>query len=249
MTVAREWFGLRKDEPPDLERLIRQVRPAEDFLNLCAVPGQKRLSIAGRLVEVTSHQVPGTLSVDVSHHAQCGIAGELDHARADSSTAQDHLRFWRRTFRRASIWKTTLYSILLNVSHLVPSDIWRSKPGMQRTGSSLRTALSPAAHHRCTRVAHSQFGGLTDSLCLAAETALSDSRCTSIGSNFRCLIWKFTPVKSYLGLPLIAGDELVGTLEVGHLTPGVLGQADLDLVQLVSSQAAYSIRNAACVCR
>ena len=36
----------------------------------------------------------------------------------------------------------------------------------------------------------------------------------------------------------------MGTLEIGHLSAGVLGQHDYDLVQLVASQAAYSIRNA-----
>jgi GAF domain-containing protein len=33
-------------------------------------------------------------------------------------------------------------------------------------------------------------------------------------------------------------------LEIGHLSAGVLGQHDYDLVQLIASQAAYSIRNA-----
>ena len=53
-----------------------------------------------------------------------------------------------------------------------------------------------------------------------------------------------SPVQSYLGLPLIADQQLVGTLEIGHLSAGVLGQHDYDLVQLVAAQAAYSIRNA-----
>jgi len=45
--LTREWFGLREGEEPDLERLIRRARPAEDFLNLCARQGQKRLSVGG----------------------------------------------------------------------------------------------------------------------------------------------------------------------------------------------------------
>ena len=36
----------------------------------------------------------------------------------------------------------------------------------------------------------------------------------------------------------------MGMLEIGHATPGALGQHDLDLLELVSAQAAYSIRNA-----
>ena len=45
---ARDWFGLRDNDPADLERLLRRVRPADDFLDVCAVPGNKRLSLNGR---------------------------------------------------------------------------------------------------------------------------------------------------------------------------------------------------------
>src|SRR5215831_18354976 len=57
--LAREWFDLRPDEAPDLERLFRRVRPAEEFIDLCARQGQKRISISGQLVEANSYQVPG----------------------------------------------------------------------------------------------------------------------------------------------------------------------------------------------
>ncbi len=56
---AREWFGLREDEYPQLEKLSRAALPADDFLDLCAMRGRKRISIGGRLVEATSYPVPG----------------------------------------------------------------------------------------------------------------------------------------------------------------------------------------------
>jgi hypothetical protein len=36
--LAREWFGFRADELPDLERLFRRVRPLEEFIELCTRP-------------------------------------------------------------------------------------------------------------------------------------------------------------------------------------------------------------------
>ncbi|HEY6073420.1 MAG TPA: hypothetical protein VIV15_08540, partial [Anaerolineales bacterium] len=36
--MARQTFSLGEDEPAELERLTRRVRPVEDFLSLCAVP-------------------------------------------------------------------------------------------------------------------------------------------------------------------------------------------------------------------
>lgn len=51
-------------------------------------------------------------------------------------------------------------------------------------------------------------------------------------------------IQAYLGIPLIAGGELVGTLESGQLGGGTFGQHDLNLLFLVSGQAAVAIRNA-----
>src|SRR4030095_10525875 len=88
----------------------------------------------------------------------------------------------------------------------------------------------------------SQFGELTNALCnrqrslLIPDTRVPDPTLPKLNGS--------SPVQFYLGLPLIVDRQLVGTLEIGHLSAGVLGQHDYDLVQLVSSQAAYSIRNA-----
>ena len=51
-------------------------------------------------------------------------------------------------------------------------------------------------------------------------------------------------IQSYLGIPLMAGGELVGTLEAGQTGGGAFGQHDLDLLFLISGQAAVAIRNA-----
>src|SRR5258706_15063972 len=42
---ARAYFDLRESEPYDLERLARRVRPSDDFLDLCAAGGSKRVTI------------------------------------------------------------------------------------------------------------------------------------------------------------------------------------------------------------
>src|SRR3990172_9305721 len=57
--LARGSFGLNEEETGDLERLARRVRPSEEFLELCVVESQKRLSVNGRLMDATSYRVPG----------------------------------------------------------------------------------------------------------------------------------------------------------------------------------------------
>jgi hypothetical protein len=86
--LAREWFGLRADEPADLERLIRRARPAEDLFNLCARQGQKRLSVGGRLVEATSHQVPGPYPLMLITMRNVDLSKNLNEAGTDSSILQ-----------------------------------------------------------------------------------------------------------------------------------------------------------------
>src|SRR5215210_8751443 len=83
--LAREWFGLREGEHPDLERLIRRARPAEDFLNLCARQGEKRLSVGGRLVDATSYQVPGPYPVLLISMRNVELSASLNDASTDSS--------------------------------------------------------------------------------------------------------------------------------------------------------------------
>ncbi len=238
---AREWFGMRSEEPADLERLVRRARPAEDLLYLCARQGQKRLSVGGRLVEVTSYQVPGPYPLMLVTMRGVELSVSMDQSQTDSSILQIVTDFGRNISSSLDV-EETLHAILLNVSHLIPADLLEIK-----TWDASRQTLTPymlemSGSSRVTRPALSQFGELTNMLSarqkplLVPNTRIPDATIPEINGS--------SPVQSYLGLPLVADRELIGTLEIGHLSPGVLGQQDLDLLQLVSSQIAFSVRNA-----
>jgi hypothetical protein len=51
-------FGLQPEELPNLQRMLRRVRPEETLLSLCAREGKARFVINGRLVEAASHWLP-----------------------------------------------------------------------------------------------------------------------------------------------------------------------------------------------
>ncbi|MBN1873419.1 MAG: GAF domain-containing protein [Anaerolineae bacterium] len=51
-------------------------------------------------------------------------------------------------------------------------------------------------------------------------------------------------LRAYLGVPLIARGELVGTLEIAASVPGQLTMHDVELVELLGGQAAIAIENA-----
>ncbi|HZJ24370.1 MAG TPA: GAF domain-containing protein [Anaerolineales bacterium] len=238
--LGREWFGLRPDEPSDLERLIRRARPAEDLLNLCVHPGQKRLSIGGRLVEASSYQVPGPYPLMLITMRAVELSADLSNVGTDSSILKIVSDLGKNVSASLDL-EDTLYAILLNVSHLVPADLMEIKVWDASKQVLIPYMLEASGTARAVQAAHSQFGGLTNALSfrqkslLIPDTRVPDPSLPEWNGS--------SPVKSYLGLPLLADNQMVGTLEIGHLSPGVLGQHDLDLVQLISTQAAYAVRN------
>jgi PAS domain S-box-containing protein len=52
------------------------------------------------------------------------------------------------------------------------------------------------------------------------------------------------PIRAHTGVPLIIGNELVGTLELASYTPGTFTQASVATLQTVAAQAAVAIQNA-----
>ncbi|MBE9507380.1 MAG: GAF domain-containing protein, partial [Chloroflexi bacterium] len=52
------------------------------------------------------------------------------------------------------------------------------------------------------------------------------------------------PFKAYVGLPLLAGDELIGTLVLIHDRADAFDEEDLRLLEGLAGQAAVAIRNA-----
>ena len=70
--LGREWFGLRADEPSDLERLIRRARPGgRSVESLCPSGAKKTLhwgASGGGLLLSSA----GTISPYADHHACCG---------------------------------------------------------------------------------------------------------------------------------------------------------------------------------
>jgi GAF domain-containing protein len=239
--LAREWFGLHPNEPADLERLVRRARPAEELLNLFVIQGQKRLSVSGRLVEATSYQVPGQYPLMFVIMRSAELAANLEEAGSQSSILQIVSDFGRNVTSSLEL-EDTLHAILLNVSQLVPADLVEVKLFSESTQTLAAYTLESTGSSSLIKLPHSQFGGLTKLVhtsrkpLLISDTGASELSFPELGIG--------SPVQSYLGIPFIAGDQFVGTLEIGHSIAGGLGQHDHDLMQLVAAQAAFSIRNA-----
>jgi PAS domain S-box-containing protein len=243
-TPARTYFDLRENEPYDLERLARRVRPADDFLDLCAAPGSKRVTISGKLVEITSFEVPGAFPVMLVSFRSREVSATLEQGSGASEEILRVVTEFSQGVSTSLDLDKTVNAILEYVSRLVPSDVlelklWNAddrslKPYQFQgpSGLSTRTGL---------RELVSQFGGLTDQVISKRQPVLiTDARSQpELASG-----GELPSIQSYLGIPLVAGDEFIGVLESGQTGGGTFGSHDQDLLQLIAGQAAVALRNA-----
>ena len=241
--LARTFFDLRENEPYDLERLSRRARPSDDFLDLCVSSGYKRLSINGKLVEVASYEVPGTFPVMLISLRSKEFAPALEQSDGASEEILRVVTEFSQSIATSLDLETTAQSILDNVGRLVPSDVlelklWNSE---DQDLDLYRSQYANLGSNGSGRMMTSYFGRLTRQLVESRTPILfGDVRSRpDMNANEEVL-----PIQSYLGIPLIAGGELVGSLEAGQTGSGAFGQYDLNLLLLVSGQAAVAIRNA-----
>ena len=241
--LARTYFDMRENEPYDLERLARRVRPSDDFLDLCAASGFKRVSIGGKLVEIASYEVPGIYPMMLISLRGKEFAPALEQGNGASEEILRVVTEFSQSIAASLDLETTVRSILDNVSRLVPSDLLELKLWNAEDQALIpyRFQQSDSNSGGVVRASSSQFGSLTNQLVarrvpIMLADARSQPELTASG--------ELLPVQSYLGIPLMAGGELVGALEAGQTGGGVFGQHDLDLLFLVSGQAAVAIRNA-----
>ncbi len=236
--LARQWFELSEQEPADLERLARRVRPMNDFLNLCAVPGQKRLTVNARLLEATSYQVPGPYPLMLISLRSMDLTSALADGNEAAGSILKIVSDFNQDIAASLDLPATIQSVLENVNRVVPADMMELKVWEQNDQALVLYRFQDplSSSGQMTRSAQSHFGALTDQLVSARQPLLLSREQIPVNGSA-------VKIQSYLGVPLMAGGELVGTLEAGQVGSGAFGQHDIDLLKLISGQAAVAIRN------
>ncbi len=239
--LARQWFELQEGEVPDLERLARRVRPSGEFLELCASEGQKRFSVNGRLTDAVSYRVPGFNPVMLLSLRSMDLGTVLDGAESGqfSSSIFKIVSEFGQTIPASLDLEATLRAIFQNVGRLVSADVIEIKlddPESQATAVYRyeESESGPLA----VRTGRSQLGDYFYEILKSERRLLfaPDGRVQKEEAP--------SLVRSYIGIPLLADDTLLGTLEVGQITTSGLTRQDSELLQLIGGQAAVAIRNA-----
>ena len=243
-TEAQKLFGLAQNEIPNLERLARRVRPSNVFWQLCASEGRTRFSIGGKLVEGVSYQVQNADPVILLSLHQSDLSTGLAGVRDVSGSVLDIIADFGQEIAENLNLDPTLIAVLENVEKLIPSDILEIKIWEQASQVfiSYRLGLVDGTS-RLERSLDTRFGNYSAHLAEQEEILFVPD--TQSYKEFRFLEETDQySVRSYMGVPLLTGGELVGMLEVGQIAANVYTNEDQNLLQLIAGQAAIAVRNA-----
>ena len=242
--LAREWFGYKGNEP-NLERLARRTKPSEVFLGLCVTPGQARFSLGGRLVEGSSYYIPSPSGTAGSMVVALRRLQLAEKRGSESNIAPEILIDLSQTMNSAVEFEQTIIAILDSIGRLIPSDfsqlIVLEKDNDNRT--PYRLVSSPDSHNRLERLDQDISNqGYVDYLIYTKKPLLIPDidAYQKIHPELNRIPH---PINSYLGTPLLMGDELLGTLELASIAHDAFREDDLDLLSLLSGQAAIALQH------
>lgn len=247
--AARSWFLLQPDERPSLEFMARRARPPERFLERCAVPGEARLMVAGRMVEMQSFPLPMAEGFHLFITLR-PIEIAPGSARSQETTSTQALEVFGELVQAMTArldLEPTILAVLESVDRLLPSDF-------------LELTLWDAAHeglvpyrfigvagleHRLERPRrrYRPDEGFTGYLVTQREPLLVRDLRTFTRVRPALSATQF-PFRSYVGVPIQLAGEVLGTLELASAQPGAYDENDLRLLQIIAAQAAVAIHNA-----
>lgn len=244
--ISREWFDLAETDYPSLERMSRRVRPGEVFFEICAAEGQARFSINGRLVDASSYAIPGpTPAILVSIRPASSATKTETQAALPSAALKAVTDFGQKVSSTLSL-SATLEAALAHIEQLVPVDFLEIKiPDAAGKTFKAYSLVGPAGSVRTLQAdAATQFGEYQAFLLREKrELFLPDTRVPAL-ARFDSKGAALAPMGAYIGVPLLVGAQLTGLLEVGVTPVNGFTDDDLNLLRMISGQAAIAIRNA-----
>jgi PAS domain S-box-containing protein len=245
---ARKLFELSPGEIPNIERLSRRVNPAEVFLEICAAEGKARFSINRKPVEAVSYRVPGALPTILValrglENYQALMTSGLESL---PGTLSKSVSEFGESIGSSLSLDATAESILVNVERLVTPDFMEVKAWDEAAQILLPFRLEEKAGsvRSLQRGKASQFGEYANRLMAnRSEIFIADMRISS-GEIVDPTMQSLSQMGSYIGIPLQANGQLVGTLELGFVPVNGFGADDLQILQMVKGQAAVALHNA-----
>ncbi|MFO7586125.1 MAG: GAF domain-containing protein [Anaerolineales bacterium] len=244
--IARTLFDLPENEYPSLDRIGRRVRPGEIFLEVCAAQGQARFSINGQLVDAVSYPLPGPIPSILVTIRQAKSPLAVASQDGLSETALKTVADFGQAVTSTLSLEATVHSILTHVEQLVAADFLEIKiwdEGLNRFIAYKMSGVGGAAREVLAGQ-ETQFGDYARHVFSKKQELVFENTRIENSVRFDANGPTVPPMGSYIGIPLEAGGQLIGVLEVGIIPADSFSNDDVSLLRMVSGQAAVAIRNA-----
>jgi PAS domain S-box-containing protein len=243
--AARTFFDLREGEQPGLELLASRIRPSEEFLKLCAVEGQARFSINGRPVECSSYQLPGQTPSLLVAMNRPDIPLAATTGESSSNSALKILTDFNHSISGKTTLAETVQSVLENVEQLIPVDSLEVRLWDADQNALVAHRFVSAGHteRRIERTLIQEPTGYAGAL-LAGRKPIYLQDAQAAQDEMLKGVAEQTGIRSFIGLPLMVQNEMVGTLEAALTGAEAYSQVDFEVLKLVASPVAVALYNA-----
>ena len=233
---------------PNIERLARKVRPGNTFLSLCATEGAAQLMVTGQTMDATSYFIPNGSGKHVLvslRPQQLNILSSTKSGVSDQTI--EILTALNQAMAADLELETTLQAILDSVDRLVPTDfaeitIW--EPETTQLVPYRFVGVQGIDRHLETTGERYPLGEGYSGTVAASKAVLLIEDVDRHHAVRPLIDRQKYPFHSYLGLPLLMGGELIGTLDLTSLDRSAFREEDVEILQLLSGQAAIALHNA-----
>ncbi len=241
--VAYEWFGFGGRDTPNLEHIAKKLRPADAFLSLCAAEGEARLALDGRLIEASSCKLASSEQVVMLVTLKSSQRRESEDESGLPAYA------WEVYHRLAGMVGSTLekealvLKLLESVEFLFPADrielsLWDPKGACLVQHQLIGSPGDP------DRVVESDLRLLPgEGLAGHLYRTRSASITTDVPEFAKMQNGDLEEYHSFLGSPLVTGDEVLGVLLFLSRVPETFDRKEADVLSLISSQIAFVIHD------
>ena len=247
---ACAWFGT-DGGTPDLALMAQLIQPADAFLDLFAQPGHAALRLGQRQLEAMSHAIPAAegqrMVVVLREMTGTGtLAAPTDFDPLEALTLQTDIA---QAAGAEQGLAPTIDAVLRIVERAIPFDaaevlLWQADSQTLRTVgrftqlTATGSLIPPEAQEQATVAVGEGYSGwiaLYRQPLLVNNATARDDYALRPGQQ---------PFESFLGIPLLLEDRLVGTLELTRRTPDGYTQKDVALLQAIAGQIVAAVEGA-----
>ncbi len=249
---AREWFRYWREEP-NLEHLTRRVRPAENLLKLCAMPGRSTFSIEGQFYVGISSRIPyQSTQAMVIFIEKDLLALEKSRQFSGNQEAFQTPAFQIFTDINQVIFpnpdlEVTLRTVLEYLERVISADlhqiaIWDP---LQALLQPYRLGSGPEGERQLEKLTIGHTLGQRYSLEIIDQR--ESKYVPNVLKDGRYLSERESPqpaFNAYLGVPLLIAGDPVGIFELVSLSSDCFSDRDVEIIEFLARQTAMAIKSA-----